>query len=169
MIKLSTILLIISFLLQGILSNFLGYTFDDVSMFSTVYVLITLLLISPYFENKRKYLLLLVIFGWLMDIVYSNTLLLNVSLFYLVYKFSSLFYFFFPENLVTVNLNSVLGVFIYHILSFIILNLLQFDNYSFMMLVSILSGSIVMSIIYTTVSYWGIKFVRGRIELKEVK
>jgi len=169
MIVLSVILLFISFLLQGIASNFLAYTSGNISIFSTVYILITLMLLYPYFENKKKYLIILVIFGWLMDVVYSNTFLLNISIFYIIYKFNNLFHFFFPYNLVTINVSNVLGVFIYHILSFILLSLLSYDNYSFMMLIKILGCNIVMTVIYTTVSYLVIKIVRQKIELKEVK
>ena len=90
----------------------------SISIFSTIYILITLLLIYPYFENKKKYLLLLVIFGWLVDLVYCNTFLLNISIFYIVYKCSNLFHFFLPENLFTINISNLLGVFIYQLLSF---------------------------------------------------
>ena len=117
MMILSIILLVISFLFQGIMSNFLGYILGNISIFSTIYVLITLMLIYPYFENKKKYFLVLVIFGWLVDVVYSNTFLLHISLFYVIYKFSNFFHFFFPYNLVTINVCSLLSVFIYHILS----------------------------------------------------
>ena len=165
----SIILLTVSFLLQGVLSNFIGYTYQDVSIFSTIYVLVVLLLLYPHFENKRKYLLLLVIFGWLMDVVYSNTLLLNISLFYLVYKFSNLFYSFFPYNLITINVGNVLCIFIYHILSFILLSLLRYDSYSVVMLFRILGCNIIMTSLYTTIIYILINFIKKRIELKEVK
>ena len=169
MMILSIILLVISFLFQGIMSNFLGYILGNISIFSTIYVLITLMLIYPYFENKKKYFLVLVIFGWLVDVVYSNTFLLHISLFYVIYKFSNFFHFFFPYNLVTINVSNVLGVFIYHILSFVVLSLLRYDNYSLIMLVKVLGSSIIMTVIYTTISYLVIKLLRQRIELKEVK
>lgn len=169
MIVLSVILLVISFFLQGIVSNFLSYTTDSISIFSTVYVLITLLLIYPHFDNKKKYLLILVITGWLVDLVYCNTFLLNISIFYIVYKFSSLFHFFLPYNLFTVNVSNLLGVFIYHVLSFLILGLLGFDDYTFMMLFKMLGCSIIMTVLYTTVSYLIIDIMKKRIELKEVK
>jgi len=165
----SIILLTVSFLLQGVLSNFIGYTYQDVSIFSTIYVLVVLLLLYPHFENKDKYLLLLVIFGWLMDVVYSNTLLLNISLLYLVYKFSNLFYSFFPYNLITINVGNVLCIFIYHILSFILLSLLRYDSYSVVMLFRILGCNIIMTSLYTTIIYILINFIKKRIELKEVK
>ena len=158
MIIFSIILLIISFFLQGITSNFLAYMSGSISIFSTIYILITLLLIYPYFENKKKYLLLLVIFGWLVDLVYCNTFLLNISIFYIVYKCSNLFHFFLPENLFTINISNLLGVFIYHLLSFLTLSVLNYDNYSFIVLLKTLGCSIIMTIIYTTVSYYFIKF-----------
>ena len=169
MIIFSIILLVISFLLQGILSNFLAYSPGDVSIFATIYVLVTLLLLYPHFENKKKYLLLLVIFGWLVDLVYCNTVLLNICMFYIIYKFSNLFHFFFPYNLLTINISNLLGVFIYHSLSFLLLSLFGSDSYSFIMLIRMFGCSIIMTVIYTTVSYYVIKLVRERIELKEVK
>ena len=169
MIALSIILLIISFLLQGILSNFLAYTTDTVSIFSTVYVLITLMLLYPHFENKRKYLIILVIFGWLVDAVYCNTFLLNIGIFYLVYKFNNFFHFIFPDNLFTINLSNLLGVFIYHIISFLILSLIKYDHYNLMMLGRMMYCSIIMTIVYTTISYYVIKIIKEKIELKEVK
>ena len=169
MIIFSVILLVISFLLQGFASNFLSYTINDVSIFSTIYVLITLMLIYPYFENKKKYLILLVIFGWLVDIVYCNTFLLNISIFFVIYKFNNLFHFFLPDNLFTLNVSNLLGVFIYHVLSFLLLSLLRYGRFSFVVLGRMLCSSIIMTIIYTTISYFVIKIVRSRIELKEVK
>ena len=169
MIIFSVILLVISFLLQGFTSNFLSYTINDVSIFSTIYVLITLMLIYPYFENKKKYLILLVIFGWLVDIVYCNTFLLNISIFFVVYKFNNLFHFFLPDNLFTLNVSNLLGVFIYHMLSFLLLSLLRYGSFSFMVLGRMMYSSIIMTIVYTTISYFVIKLVRSRIELKEVK
>ncbi len=170
MIVFSIILLIISFLLQGILSNFLAYTSGAISIFSTIYVLITLLLLYPYFENnKKKFLILLVIFGGLTDLVYCNTFLLNISIFYMIYKFSNIFHFFLPYNLFTINFSNLLSIFLYHILTFLLLSLLKYDNYTFLMLTKILSSSIIMTIIYTTISYLFIKLIREKKELKEIK
>ena len=47
------------------------------SILSCLYTLITLIIIYPYFYNEKKYYILLIIFGLLIDIVYSNTFLFN--------------------------------------------------------------------------------------------
>ena len=77
----STICLIFSFLFQGFISNHLKYSLTDPSILSCVYLLVTLIVILPYFENEKKYIKLLVIFGLLMDIVYTNTFILNTLIF----------------------------------------------------------------------------------------
>ena len=166
MMILSNILLIISFLLQGLVSNFIGV---NSSIFYTIYVLISLLIIYPHFENKKKYLILLFIFGLLMDLVYTNTTLLNVSLFFIIYYFSRMFHFFLPYNLLTINISNILSVFIYNIITFLMLVILRVDSYSFISLIKLLGSSILMSIIFTSIVYWLVNYLKKRLDLKEVK
>lgn len=166
MMILSIILLIISFLLQGLVSNFIGV---NSSIFYTIYVLISLLIIYPHFENKKKYLILLFIFGLLMDLVYTNTTLLNVSLFFIIYYFSRMFHFFLPYNLLTINISNILSVFIYNIITFLMLVILRVDSYSFISLIKLLGSSILMSIIFTSIVYWLVNYLKKRLDLKEVK
>ena len=169
MIALSIIVLLISLLIQGIMSNYLGYTYLDLSIFSTMYVLIALLILNPYFENKKKYFLILIIFGLVMDIVYTNTFILNVCLFIIVYYFSKSFHFFFPYNWITISVSNLLSIFLYHIISFLFLNILKYDVYTFSNLLKILSHSILMTIIYTNIIYTIVVFVKQKFQLKEVK
>ena len=166
MMILSIILLIISFLLQGLVSNFIGV---NSSIFYTIYVLISLLIIYPHFENKKKYLILLFIFGLLMDLVYTNKTLLNVSLFFIIYYFSRMFHFFLPYNLLTINISNILSVFIYNIITFLMLVILRVDSYSFISLIKLLGSSILMSIIFTSIVYWLVNYLKKRLDLKEVK
>lgn len=169
MMVFSIILLTISFLLQGIVSNVFGYLSSDLTMMYTIYLLLTLLIIYPHFENKKKYFLLLVIFGVLMDIVYSNTLIFNICLFFVVYKLSKLFHFFFPYNYLTINISNLLGIYLYNIITYLFLILLDFDNYSVNILMDVLVNSTFMTIIYTTFICWLVSFIKQKFDLKEVK
>ena len=50
------ITVIISFLLDGVLSNFLNYMLGDISIFNPLLTIVTIIMIYPYFkkdENKR--------------------------------------------------------------------------------------------------------------------
>ena len=165
----SIITLLISLLIQGILSNYLGYTYDNLSIFSTLYVLIALLILNPYFENKKKYFALLIIFGLIIDITYTDTFLFNTCLFIMCYYISKCFHFFFPYNPITISVSNILSIFAYHIISFIILTVLKYDAYSVSNLSKILESSILMTIIYSNILYFLIDLIIKKFGLKEVK
>ena len=169
MMLLSIILLLISTFIQGTVSNYLGYTYTNLSMFSTIYSLIDILIIAPYFENKKKYFILLIIFGLILDVAYTNTSILNTCLFILSYYVSKIFHSFFPYNWLTTSVSNILSIFSYHIISFVFLNILKYDTYSFLVLLKILSHSILMTIIYSNILYLVINFIFKKFELKEVK
>lgn len=169
MMLISIVSVIVSCLVQGITSNYVGYTYENLSLFSTIYVLISLLVIRPYFENEKKYLIILIISGIIMDITFTNTFILNTCLFVTIYYFSKLFHFFFPYNLFTINICNLLCIFLYHIISFLFLTILQYDNYTIGVLAKILSHSIIMTIIYTSILYCIIQFLKEKLEVKEVK
>ena len=169
MMLISIIYLLISVFIQGTISNYLGYAYNDLSIFYTIYPLITLLTIVPYFENKKKYFTLLIIFGLIIDIAYTNTFIFNTCLFITCYYFSKLFHFFFPYNLLTINISNLLNVFLYHSMSFLFLSLLRYDIYSFSYLQKILSNSIFMTVIYSSIIYITLTIIYKKFQLKEVK
>ena len=158
-----------SFLLMGMISNYQGYIPSSLSWFQTIYPLVALLILAPYFENKKKLIALVIITGLLTDIIYSHSIILNACLFATIYYFSKTFHFFFPYNLLTINISNLLSIFIYHIISFLILLLLRYDSYNLLTLGKILSHSILMTIIYTSIIYLLIDFIYKKFELKEIK
>ena len=169
MMILSIITVVLSSLIQGVASNFLGYTYHNLSLFSTIYILIALLVIRPHFESEKKYLILLVAFGIIMDIAYTNTFILNACLFAIIYYFSTFFHFFFPYNLFTMNISNLLCIFLYHIMNFLFLTVLRYDNYTIGVLFEVLTHNITMTIIYTSVLYSIIQLLKEKLDLKEVK
>lgn len=169
MMILSVISLIISFLIQGLFSNLSGFSIPNLSIFSAVYVLINLVVIQQYFEDDKKFLILIVIFGMLTDIVYSNTLILCTCLFIAIFYLNKLFSFFFPYNIFTINGFSILSMIIFHTLTFIFLMLLGFDSFRFTTLLKVIGCNIIMTIIYTTVLYYCIDILYKKFKLKHIK
>lgn len=169
MIIVSVISLIISFLIQGITSNLLGYTINNISLFCTVYVLINIVVLQQYFENDKKILLLIVIFGMLMDIVYSNTLIFTTCIFISIFYLNKLLSAFLPYNALTINVFSLLSVFMYHIISFIFLKILQYETYGIIVLLKVLGCNIIMTIIYTTLLHYIINKIYKKFNLKIVR
>ncbi len=169
MIPIVIISLFFSLIWQGITSNILGFTSSNLSIFLTIYPLINLLILIPHFENSKKNILVVLIVGILVDIIYANTFLLNTSIFLIVYYITKLFHHFFPYNVYTINISSLIGIFLYHILNYIFLLIIRYDNYPLTMLGQILTHSIIMTIIYTTMLYLLIDWLKKKFELKEIR
>ena len=90
---LSIIILIIAFISDGVLSNFLPYLPNDLSLFTPLLTLTSLLLIYPlYRKEKLKYYAISIIFGFLYDLFYTNLLFFNAIIFFICGIFISFLY-----------------------------------------------------------------------------
>ena len=147
------IYVITSFLLDGLMSNLLPFNLVDPSYLKTIYSIISIVIIYNYFDNKQKYLKILIVLGIFFDIVYTNTFILNVVVFLVIYIILSIVDYIIPTNIITINIKSISCIFLYYILTYIILLLANYNSYSIKLLGIILLRSIIMTIIYTTISY----------------
>ena len=83
----AVIILIISFILDGILTNFLPYTVGNLSLFTPFFTLTSLVIIYQfYYHKEKKYLLTALITGILYDLFYTNLLFFNGLITYIVIK-----------------------------------------------------------------------------------
>lgn len=169
MMLVSVITLLISIFLQGTISNYVGYTYSNLSIFSTIYILIAILILNPYFENKKKYFSLLIIFSLIIDITYTNTLFLNTFLFVICYYISKIFHSFFPYNWLTISVSNLICITIYHIITFLFLTILKYGVYHLSNLTKILSHSILMTVIYSIIVHVVISFISKKFELRGIK
>ena len=80
----SIIYLIFSFILDNFMSNIFSSTLSNISYFTTIYIVISFVILYSYFSNERKYYLLLIIFGLLFDILYTGTFVFNMTLFFII-------------------------------------------------------------------------------------
>lgn len=143
----------LSFLLDGIISNYIPFELANPSYLKTIYTIISLVIMYHYFYNKKKYLIILIILGLLFDMVYTNTFLVNATIFITLYIILYNIDYLMPTNIITINIKSMICISTYHILTYIILLLSHFNNYEFSLLVKIILRSIIMTFVYTTISY----------------
>ncbi len=169
MIVVSIVSLFLSFLLQGLVSNFLPYTINSLSIFSTVFVLVNLVILQEYYENHKKFILLIIIFGLLMDIVYNGTMLLSVFIFLVIFYVNKGLKFLLPYNIFTVNLFAFISVIIYHVMTFLFLIILGFDTYSVIVLLKIIGCNILMTVIFASLLYFVISKIVKKFELRVVR
>lgn len=165
----SIIYIIISFILENIMSNIFITTLNNVSPFTTIYTIIALVVIYPYFASDKKYFLLVIIFGFLFDTIYTSTILLNLTIFLVISLLIKTLNNIISDNIIMTNIISLISVATYHILTFIILNIVTSKSYSIILLGKILTHSIIMTIIYTSISYIIIKYLYSKLSIKQIK
>lgn len=156
------IYIITSYLLDGLISNYISINIINPSYLRTIYSIVSLVIIYHYFENYRKYLYITITLGVLFDIVYTNTFPMNTILFLLIYLLLKQLDYVLPNNIFTINIKSLLSITMYHTLTYTILLLTHYNSYSINLLFLILSRSIIMTIIYTTISYFIIKKIYSK-------
>ena len=149
--------LIFYFILDGLVSNYLGFELLNLSYFKTIYIVVALVITYNYFNTPKKYLYIILLTGALFDIVYTNTFMLNIIIFLLIYYILTKLDYLIPNNLLTINLKSLVAIYSYHITTYIILLLTHYNSYTIKILLNILLRSSLMTIIYTTISYLLIK------------
>lgn len=163
------IYVLFSFLIEGFMSNIFASTLTDISYFTTIYTIISFAVIYPYFYNKKKYFILLFIFGVFFDSLYTSTFMVNICVFlivgFVIYVLNNIL----SDNIFTINIISMISIILYHVLSFVILSITNYANYSFFLLFNIIIHSIFMTIIYTSISYFIVKFLFDKFDLKEIK
>lgn len=159
------IYLIFSFILDAFSSLYLNFSLETISIFKTIYTIISLIVIYNYFKNKNKYIIILILFGILFDIVYTNTFILNIIIFLVIYMIINYLDYLMPNNIFTINIKSVISIITYYILTYLIMLLSNYSIYPFNLLLKIITHSILMTVIYTTISYLILK----RINIKEIR
>ncbi len=160
---------VLSFLLDGLLSNYMNVGIINPSYFRTIFTIISLVIIHNYFDEHKKYLYILITLGILFDIIYTNTFMLNTFIFIIIYLILNQLNYFIPNNLFTINIKSLLAIIIYHILSFLILMIANYHYYSSKLLLNIITHSIISTIIYTSISYIIIKKTYFKFYNKKIK
>lgn len=151
------------------MSNIFPSTLNNISFLTTIYTVLAVVIIYPYFENKKKFFLTVAFFGFLFDITYTGTFLLHLFLFIIIGLTINFLNNILSYNIFTTNLISIISIIIYHLLSFIILNLFRFGNYPFILLFNIIYHSLFMTIIYTSLSYFIINKLFTKFNLKHIK
>ena len=143
--------LIISFILDSLISNFLPLN----SLFAPLFTVVSLIIIYPYFTNhnhKGNYLLTCFITGVFYDLIYTNTIIhgfLFLVIGFIIMKLNLIL----SNNYVNVAIMAIIIIIIYRIIAYGLL--LITDNLSFNILVLLKSiySSLIANIIYVVLAF----------------
>lgn len=147
----SIIIVLISFLLEGIISKYIPM---DTILFESMFTVMSLIIIYPYFHNKeKKYFSLAFFTGLLYDIVYTNTFLFNAIIFlaiaYIIKKINA----YISNNYINVAIISLIIIIIYRLLVYFILCLINYLNFNIRSLLYSIADSLILNMIYSIILY----------------
>ena len=151
---LSIIIIIVSFILEIILNNFLPYMMGDLSLFTPMFTLISLLLIYPLLKkNIKRYFITAFIMGIIYDLFFTNLLFFNGILFILIAYSIHLLYKYFEFNIINIAIEIVLIIIIYETTTALIILLFNLVPVTTSKLIYKISHSLISNIIYGELLY----------------
>ena len=156
----SIIIIIISFILDGVLTNFLPYGVENISLFTPLLTIVALVVIYNFFyHEEKKYYILSFIVGILYDLFYTNLLFLDGLLFLLIAFVITKIYKLVGFNYIWIALDILFSIIIYECsfaLVIVIFNLIPMTIYR---LLYKIGHSIILNIIYGEILYFIIKLL----------
>ncbi len=154
------IIVIISFFLDGILSNFLHYMMGDLSLFTPYFTLISLIAVYPFFIKKNKnYYILVGVVGLLYDLFYTNLLFTHAIFFLLIGYIVSFLYKKMQLNFFTNLLLIILVLVIYHAIFSLCLFIFNVVPITLQSTLYLIANSLILNIIYGEILYLICKYL----------
>lgn len=149
---------IISLILDGILTNFLPSLTNDLSLFTPLLTLVSIFLIYPFFKKKeKKYLIMIFIIGIIYDLLYTNLLFFNASLFLIIAIISIYIYKNFEIDYLKLIIYITIIIVVYELLTVLIIFGYNLVPITLNKVLYKITHSILLNIIYSEIIYFIIK------------
>ena len=155
---LSIVIVVISLFLDGILTNYLPYLVNDLSLFTPLLTLISIFIIYPFHrKEEKKYFIILFILGITYDLLYTNLLFFNAILFVGIGVLTKYIYKTFEINYFKILIYIPIIIIVYESSIALILLLFNIVPITLYRLIYKISHSLLLNIIYGELLYLIIK------------
>lgn len=149
------IILVVSFLLDGILSNFLPYMVNDLSLFTPMLTIVSLVVVYPFFAKRRKYYFITCfLVGLVYDFMYTNLLFYNAILFLAIGLILMLLYRYIRSSWLSLLLFIVVVIAGYECMNAIVILVFQLVPMTFYRLLYKISHSLLLNLCYGEILYF---------------
>ena len=140
------LILVISFLLDNLISFFLNINL----LFNPLLSLVSLIIIFRYYHRKdeNKYLITSFVLGLVYDIVCTDTVFLNAGIYLLLSLFIIKFYKIFSYNLLNSAILLIIVIIIYRSITFLVLSNFNFISFNLYHLLQSISSSLILNLLY---------------------
>jgi len=138
------IILFISIIIDGLISNFTLYNFNNITYFTPLCTVVCLVIIY----DDKSFFKMLFLSSTLYGGLYMNNILLSYVLFYIVMVIIKCFKNVFKDNLFTVLFQIILVIFAYELVLFIVISLLSLDDLSMNDYIYKVTHSLIWNLMY---------------------
>ncbi len=142
--------LIISFILDSLISNFIPLN----SILMPLFTIMSLIIIYPYFNNnKSKYLLACFTTGMLYDLIYTNTIIIHAFLFLVIGFIIIRLNLVLSNNWLNVAIMAIIIIIIYRIIAYGLLLITANITFNFFTLFKSIYSSLLLNFIYVVLAF----------------
>jgi len=156
----SYIIIVMSLLLDGILTNYLPYLVNDLSLFTPLFTLVSIIIIYPFFrKDEMKYFIVVFLTGIIYDLFYTNLIFFNAVLFTTIAYISSRVTKNMTRNTLNLLLETVVMIVLYEALTGLILFTYHVVPITIYKVWYKIIHSLIINIIYVELIYWILKII----------
>lgn len=148
------LILIISFILDITLMNFLPNSFQNITYFQPLFTVVALFYIYNLFNDDKKYFITIIVLAIVYGSLLFNNLLLGLFIFIIIGYIIKLFYRYITLNILTSILGVLIIITIYDTLLYIMLCLSFVLTFSVQLLWYKLIHSIIINLLYGCFMYY---------------
>lgn len=157
------IVIILSFFLEIVFSNIVSFS----SLFVPLFLIVSLVLMYPYFKSKMYFIIICAICGLIYDLGFLNTVFINTLCFTFVGLMTMFLHSYINYNLVSTNIVNVIIVIFYRTTSYLLLCLTAYTNFHISTLFRGIYSSLLANIIYGIVLYLLLELVCKKFNIKK--
>lgn len=146
------IIIITSIILDGLLTNYLPYLVNDLTLFTPMLTLVTIFIIYPFYRKKiKKYYLIVFIIGIIYDLLYTNLLFFNAILFLIIAYISRFIHKNYEVTYLRIIIYIPVLIIIYESLTALIILIFNLVPITFERLYYKITHSLLLNIIYVEI------------------
>ena len=148
------VIVIISFIFDGVLTNYLPYLVNDLSLFTPLLTVVSIFIIYPFYKKQEnKYLIILFILGIIYDLFYTNLLFINAILFVILGIITKLIYKNLEISYIKLIIYIIILITIYESLQVLIILIFNLVPITLYKLLYKITHSILLNVIYAEILY----------------
>ena len=152
------IILRISFLLEGVISNFVSIN----GFMAPLFTLVSLIVIYPLFDDVSEYYKYVFVTGLVYDLFYTDTIIFHAIIFCFMAFIITRMNLVLSDNYINFLIIMAICILIYRTFTYSLLVLVSSVSFSFIALILSILKSLIINLIYSAILFFVLKKVRKK-------